>query len=168
LPAPPHLSLNQENSWAHIWHSFLIFAAFRPSGSGRPAGVLASWLVTGALPLAAGWMVGQRRLRRRCGHHSPTSAGCGPRTDLTWAEWVAGPGFEPGKTVVGDFTDPGRYHPDQHEHRTQPRLRHALDMVARCVPCWAGRPTGLVRASASSVSRSAWSKRPCADAASAR
>jgi hypothetical protein len=70
---------------ARIWYSFLIFAA--PAFWQRQArrGVLASWLFTGVLLVVAGMVAGQRRLRRRCGHRSRTSAGPGLSTSMTWA-----------------------------------------------------------------------------------
>ena len=42
-------------------------------------------------------------------------------TGLDLRSLVAGPGFEPGKTVVGDFTDRGRYRPDLGERQV---IRH--------------------------------------------
>src|SRR5215469_4788056 len=74
-----------ENSLARIWHSFLIFAASAFWQRQAWRGVLASWLVTGALLVAAGRVAGRRRMRRRCRHRSPTSAGPGLRTGLTRA-----------------------------------------------------------------------------------
>src|SRR5262249_41647837 len=49
------------------------------------------------------------------------------RPDL--GEWVAGPGFEPGKTVIGDFTDPARYCPDLGERHSDAPFRHVLGMI---------------------------------------
>src|SRR5215469_1606357 len=80
------------------------------SGSARP-GVLASWLVTG---VSCGWQQGCFYVRAGCGggvrHRSRTSPGPGSRTGLDLRFLVAGPGFEPGKTVVGDFTERRRPH----------------------------------------------------------
>ena len=83
--AAPTGASKGENSWARIWHSFLIFAAFVLLGAEAWRSVLASWLVTGVLLVAAGPAVGRRRVRRRCRHRSPTSARTGLRTGLTWA-----------------------------------------------------------------------------------
>jgi hypothetical protein len=71
-----------------------------------------------------------RRLHRRCSAPLPPSRAPGSRTGLDLGLLVAGPGFEPGKTVVGDFTDRGRYCPDLREYPPGTRFRHALDMVA--------------------------------------
>jgi hypothetical protein len=96
--------------------------------------VLASWLVTG--PLAAGdrAVLRPRRLHRRCPAPLPYTAGPGSHTGLDLRFLVAGPGFEPGKTVAGDFTDPARGLPDLGEHQGNPPLWHAFDMMAPYEP----------------------------------
>jgi hypothetical protein len=84
-PAAPTRTSIRENSLAHFWHSFLIFAAFRASGGGRLAGVLASWLVTGILPVVAGRVLVSAGCASGADTRSPASAGPGLRTSLTWA-----------------------------------------------------------------------------------
>ena len=97
-------------------------------GSGGPErGVLASWLVTG---VSCCWRQGGFCVRAGCTggvrHRSPNVAGPTSLSGLDLRVLVAGPGFEPGKTVVGDFTDRGRYCPDLREHPPETRFRHAL------------------------------------------
>ena len=106
-------------------------AALRPPGSGRPDRVFShpGWS-PGVSLLAAGRALRPRRLHRRCPGPLPHAAGPGLCTGLDLLFLVAGPGFEPGKTVVGDFTDPARYCPDLGQHPSEPRFRHAFDMLA--------------------------------------
>jgi hypothetical protein len=93
-----------ENSLARIWHGYLIFGlSVLPAAAGR-TGVFVSWLVTGSLLMVAGPTLGQRRLPRRCEHRSRVPPDPGSRTGPDLRFLVAGPGFEPGKTVAGDFT----------------------------------------------------------------
>src|SRR5215469_4944545 len=78
------------------------------SGSARP-GVLASWLVTG---VSCGWRQGGFYVRAGCTggvrHRSLASLGPVRCTGPDLRFLVAGPGFEPRKTVVGDLqTVPG-------------------------------------------------------------
>src|SRR5205814_9127693 len=54
--------------------------------------------------LAAGRFLRPCRLHRRCSAPLPYAAGPGSRTGLDLRFLVAGPGFEPGKTVAGGFT----------------------------------------------------------------
>jgi len=75
-----------------------------------------------------------RRLRLRCPAPLPHAAKPGSRTRLDLRFLVAGPGFEPGKTVVGDFTDPARYCPDLRGYQSHPPLWHAFDMTTQ--PVW--------------------------------
>jgi hypothetical protein len=94
-----------ENSLARIWHGYLIFAAFRPLGSGGPGRVFwhPGWS-PGVLLLAAGRFCVRAGCAGGVRHRSLASLGPvrAPGLDLRFL--VAGPGFEPGKTVVGDFT----------------------------------------------------------------
>jgi hypothetical protein len=95
-----------ENSLVCIWHSYLILRLRPPwQRQSRPS-VLASWLVTGFLLLAADRALGPRRLHRRCPAPLRHVARSGSCTGLDLRFLVAGPGFEPGKTVVGDFYRP--------------------------------------------------------------
>jgi hypothetical protein len=55
------------------------------------------------LPAVTGGTAGPRRLRWRCGHRFPTSVRPDLRTDPDQGEWVAGPGFEPGKAFADDL-----------------------------------------------------------------
>jgi hypothetical protein len=123
-----------ENSLARIWHGYLIFAAPRPlatAGQTGCSGILAGH--PGVLLLAAGRFLRPRRRRRRCSAPLPYAAGPGTCTGFDLWLLVAGPGFEPGKTVVGDFTDRARYCPDLGEHQSNTPLWHAFDMNSRHV-----------------------------------
>jgi hypothetical protein len=90
-----------ENSLARIWHSYLILRLSPPP-----------------------W---QRQARTGCSRIL-----AGQCVSCCWRQagfCVAGPGFQPGKTVVGDFTDPCRYRPDLGEHQRNPPFWHAFDMT---------------------------------------
>jgi hypothetical protein len=88
-------------------------AALRPPGSGRPNRVFShpGWS-PGCVAAAAGRFLRPRRLHRRCPAPLPHAARPGSRTGPGLRFLAADPGFEPGKTVVGDFTDPPRKPPD--------------------------------------------------------
>jgi hypothetical protein len=100
-----------ENSLARIWHSYLIFAALRllaAAGQTECSNILAGQRV----PCCCG------RLGFPSAQAAPAVSGTAPDvvrpgscTGLDLRFLVAGPGFEPGKTVVGDFTDLARYCP---------------------------------------------------------
>jgi len=103
--------------------------------------------------MTAGRALRPRRLRRRCPAPLPRVAGPGSRTRLDLRFLVAGPGFEPGKTVVGDFTDRGRYRPDLGERQRNALLWRAFDTTTRqaLYSCAGflrrrGRPRGRTRA----------------------
>src|SRR5215470_15648822 len=102
--APPGASAG-ENSLARIWHGYLIFAALRLLVAADPTGysrMLAGH--RGVLLLPPRRFLRPRRWRRRCSAPLPHVAGPGSRIGLDLGFLVAGPGFEPGKTVVGGFT----------------------------------------------------------------
>jgi hypothetical protein len=126
-----------ENSLARIWHGYLIFAAFRPLCRGGPDRVFSH---PGWSPgVSCCWRQGGFCVRAGCTggvrHRSLASLGPvrAPGLDLRFL--VAGPGFEPGKTVVGDFTDRARYRPDLGERQSNPPLWHAFDMTTRHASC---------------------------------
>jgi hypothetical protein len=102
-----------------------------PRGSGRPDRACSHpcWS-PGVLLLAAGRALRPRGPYRRCSAPLPHAAGPGSCTGLDLRFLVAGPGFEPGKTVVGDFTDRGRYCPDLGERQSNASFWHAFDMMA--------------------------------------
>ena len=106
--------------------------ALRPLGSGRLDRVFShpGWS-PGILPSAARPALRPRRPPRRCPAPLPHVARPGSCTGLDLRFLVAGPGFEPGKTVVGDFTDPARYCPDLGGHQSNAPLWHAFDMTTR-------------------------------------
>jgi hypothetical protein len=112
--------------------------ALCPLDSGGPDRVFSrpGWS-PGVLLLAAGRFLRPRRLHRRCSAPLPYVAGPGSRTGLDLRFLVAGPGFEPGKTVVGDFTDRGRYCPDLAERQGNALFWHAFDMPrSTCGGAW--------------------------------
>jgi hypothetical protein len=125
-----------ENSLAHIWHGYLIFAAFRPLGSGGPDRVFSPPGWSPGVP--CGWRQGGFCVRAGCTggvrHRSRASPGPvrAPGLDLRFL--VAGPGFEPGKTVAGDFTDRAQYCPDLGERGRPMPFWHAFDMTAPYEP----------------------------------
>ena len=109
--------------------------ALRPLGRGRPERLFShpGWSLR-VLLLAAGGRLRPHRLYRRCSaplRHVAWPSSC---TGLDLRFLVAGPGFEPGKTIVGDFTDRGRYCPDLGERQSNPPFWHAFDMAARYKP----------------------------------
>jgi len=85
--------------------------------------VLAGHRPTGVTPWPG---PGQRSLLRRCRTPRPRAAGPGSRAELDLRFLVAGPGFEPGKTVVGDFTGLRRKHCDLHGRRNRSPFWHVL------------------------------------------
>jgi hypothetical protein len=112
-------------------HSYLILrlsAVLEAAGQAECSRILTGH--RGVLLLAAGRFLRPRRLHRRCSAPLPRVAGPGSRTGLDLRFLVAGPGFEPGKTVVGDFTsDRGRYRSDLGERQSNPSFWHAFDMT---------------------------------------
>jgi hypothetical protein len=107
-----------------------------PLGSGRPDRVFSH----------PGWSPGASCCWRQDGffvragctggvrHRSLTSLDPVRVPGLTRGFLVAGPGFEPGKTVVGDFTDAARYRPDLGEHQSNPPFWHVFDTTTRHAP----------------------------------
>jgi hypothetical protein len=111
-------------------------AALRPFGGGGPGRLFSR---PGWSPgcLAAGGravFVSAQAAPAVSGTASPRVAGPGSRTGLDLRFFVAGRGFEPGKTVVGDFTDRGRYCPYLGERHSNASFWHAFDMTAPYEP----------------------------------
>jgi hypothetical protein len=102
-----------------------------PLGGGGPDPV--SWhpgWSADVLLLAAGRFCVRAGCTGGVRHRSPTPPGPVRGTGLDLRFLVAGPGFEPGKTVVGDFTDRVRYCPDLGEHHSNAPFWHVFDTMA--------------------------------------